>query len=244
LPLRAGYYCLDTFTPLNENAYKAARRSVDCALTGADTLLDGGRAAYALVRPPGHHAEHDAFGGFCYFNSSAIAAQRLSEHGSVVLLDIDYHHGNGAQDIFWKRKDVFTISMHGHPRYSYPYFSGFDDERGGGTGKGFNLNFPLPENIDGERFRKTLSEALIRIRKFKPQFLVIALGLDTAKGDPTGSFQLMAKDFRENGKMIGELALPTLVVQEGGYKTQTLGINARHFFTGLWAGLSTGSQSA
>ncbi|MDH4049092.1 MAG: histone deacetylase family protein [Gammaproteobacteria bacterium] len=237
LPLRAGYYCIDTFTPLNANAYKAARRSVDCAMTGADCLLDGNRAAYALVRPPGHHAEHEAFGGFCYFNSSAIAAHHLSQHGRVVLLDIDYHHGNGAQDIFYKRKDVFTISLHGHPRYSYPYFSGFDDEKGEDEGKGFNLNYPLQENLDGPQYRKVLAEALTKLQKFKPQFLVLALGLDTAKGDPTGSFRLMTKDFRENGRMIGALGLPTLVVQEGGYKTQTLGVNARHFFTGLWEGM-------
>jgi acetoin utilization deacetylase AcuC-like enzyme len=239
LPLRAGYYCIDTFTPLNANAYKAARRSVDCAMTGADCLLDGSPAAYALVRPPGHHAEREAFGGFCYFNSAAIAAHHLSGHGKVALLDIDYHHGNGAQDIFYQRKDVFTVSLHGHPRYSYPYFSGFDDERGEGEGKGYNLNFPLPENLDGERYRQVLSRALEKIRKFDPQFLVLALGLDTAKGDPTGSFSLMARDFRENGRMIGELQLPTLVVQEGGYKTQTLGINARHFFSGLWDSLSS-----
>ncbi len=234
LPLRAGYYCIDTFTPLNSNAYKAARGAVDCALTGVECLLDGSRAAYALVRPPGHHAEYEAFGGFCYFNSSAIAAHELSKYGKVALLDIDYHHGNGAQDIFYRRRDVYTVSIHGHPRYSYPYFSGFDDEKGEGDGKGFNLNLPQPENIDGERYRKVLVSALDRIRKFGPQFLVLALGLDTAKGDPTGSFQLMAKDFRENGRLIGELGIPTLVVQEGGYKTQTLGINARHFFTGLW----------
>ena len=236
-PLRAGYYCIDTFTPLNANAYKAARRSVDCTMTGAEQLLDGNRAAYALVRPPGHHAEHEAFGGFCYFNSGAIAANHLSHHGKVVLLDIDYHHGNGAQDIFYRRKDVYTISIHGHPRYTYPYFSGFDDEKGEGEGKGYNLNLPLPENIDGERFRKTLSVALERIRKFQPQFLVLALGLDTAKGDPTGSWQLLTKDFHENGRLLGELGLPTLVVQEGGYKTQTLGINARHFFNGFWEGM-------
>jgi acetoin utilization deacetylase AcuC-like enzyme len=238
LPLRAGYYCIDTFTPLNANAYKAALGSVDCALTGADCLLDGNRAAYALVRPPGHHAEHEAFGGFCYFNSSAIAAHYLSAHGRVALLDIDYHHGNGAQDIFWRRRDVLTISIHGHPRYTYPYFSGFDDEKGSAAGRGFNLNLPLPENIDGERYRRELERALARIRKFEPQFLVVALGLDTARGDPTGSFRLMTRDFRENGRMIGGLGLPTLVVQEGGYRTQTLGANARHFFTGLWDALS------
>ena len=238
LPLRAGYYCIDTFTPLNANAYKAALGSVDCALTGADCLLDGNRAAYALVRPPGHHAEHEAFGGFCYFNSSAIAAHYLSAHGRVALLDIDYHHGNGAQDIFWRRRDVLTVSIHGHPRYTYPYFSGFDDEKGAAAGRGFNLNLPLPENIDGERYRRELERALARIRKFEPQFLVVALGLDTARGDPTGSFRLMTRDFRENGRMIGGLGLPTLVVQEGGYRTQTLGANARHFFTGLWDALS------
>jgi acetoin utilization deacetylase AcuC-like enzyme len=244
LPLRAGYYCIDTFTPLNSNAYKAARGAVDCALTGVDCLLDGSRVAYALVRPPGHHAEYEAFGGFCYFNSSAIAAHQLSKQGKVALLDIDYHHGNGAQDIFYRRRDVYTISIHGHPRYTYPYFSGFEDEKGEGEGKGFNLNLPLPENIDGDRYRKELTLALDRIRKFTPQFLVLALGLDTAKGDPTGSFQLMAKDFRENGRLIGQLGLPVLVVQEGGYKTQTLGVNARHFFDGLWKGLGGAGQKA
>ena len=239
LPLRAGYYCIDTFTPLNSNAYKAARRSVDCALTGVERLLDGDHAAYALVRPPGHHAEYEAFGGFCYFNSAAIAAHQLSKQGAVALLDIDYHHGNGAQDIFYRRRDVFTVSIHGHPRHSYPYFSGFDDEKGEAEGKGYNLNLPLPENIDGEHYRKVLTTALNRIRKFNPQFLVLALGLDTAKGDPTGSFKLMAKDFRENGLLIGQLGIPTLVVQEGGYKTQTLGVNARHFFNGLWKAMGS-----
>ncbi|MDA0994740.1 MAG: histone deacetylase family protein [Proteobacteria bacterium] len=237
LPLRAGYYCIDTFTPLNANAYKAARGSVDCAMTGAECLLDGNPVPYALVRPPGHHAEYEAFGGFCYFNSAAIAAHHLSRRGKVALLDIDYHHGNGAQNIFYRRKDVYTLSIHGHPRYSYPYFSGFEDEKGEADGKGYNRNYPLQENLDGEQYRKVLRDALTRIQKFNPQFLVLALGLDTAKGDPTGSFRLMAKDSRENGRMIGELGIPTLVVQEGGYKTQTLGVNARYFFTGLWDGM-------
>ncbi len=240
LPLRAGYYCIDTFTPLNENAWHAALGAVDCALTGADRLLDGARAAYALVRPPGHHAEREAFGGFCYFNSSSIAAHYLSSHGRVALLDIDYHHGNGSQDIFWRRADVLTISLHGHPRHTYPYFSGFEDEKGEGPGRGYNVNLPLPEGLDGERFGKALAKALGRVTKHKPEFLVVALGLDTAKGDPTGSFRLLTRDFRANGRAIASLGLPTLVVQEGGYRTQTLGANARHFFTGLWDGLSNG----
>jgi acetoin utilization deacetylase AcuC-like enzyme len=234
LPLRAGYYCIDTFTPLNANAYKAALRSVDCTLTGAECLLDGDRAAYALVRPPGHHAEYRSFGGFCYFNSAAVAAHYLSAHGRVALLDIDYHHGNGSQDIFWRRRDVLTVSIHGNPRFTYPYFSGFADENGEAEGKGYNVNLPLPENIDGSRYREELTKALHIVRKFAPQFVVVALGLDTAKGDPTGSFRLTARDFRANGKLAGELALPTLIVQEGGYRTQTLGVNARHFFTGFW----------
>ncbi len=234
LPIRAGYYCFDTFTPLNANAFVAAKRAVDCALTAADALLGGSRLAYALVRPPGHHAERRVFGGFCYFNSNAIAAHYLSTFGQVAILDIDYHHGNGQQDIFYKRADVLTLSIHGHPRFAYPYFSGFADEAGEGAGKGFNVNYPLPEHLDGAGYRETLEKALKKIQRFKPRFLVVALGLDPAKGDPTGTWTLTANDFEENGKHIGALGYPTLVVQEGGYRTRSLGINARHFFTGLW----------
>ena len=232
----SGYYCIDTFTPINRNAYPAARRGVDCALTAAREILDGRRMAYALVRPPGHHAERRVFGGFCYFNNNAIAAQYLCAYGKVAILDIDYHHGNGQQEIFYRRPDVLTVSVHGHPEFAYPYFTGFEDERGEGEGEGFNLNLPLPENLDGERYRKALGKALHRIEEFFPQFLVVALGLDTAKGDPTGTWSLMAKDFEENGRLIGTLGLPTLVVQEGGYRTRTLGQNARNFFRGLVQG--------
>lgn len=235
LALRAGYYCIDPFTPLNYNAYLAARRAVDCALTGAEALLDGHQMAYALVRPPGHHAERRAFGGFCYFNSAAAAANYLSDIGRVAVLDIDFHHGNGTQDIFYERWDVLTLSIHGHPNYVYPHFSGFEDEIGAGKGVGYNANFPLPESITAERFHKTLAKALRRVAKFRPDFLIVCLGLDTAKGDPTGSWPLSSADFRQNGWMIGGLRLPTLVVQEGGYRTRTLGMNARQFFEGLWA---------
>ncbi|MGH8496976.1 MAG: acetylpolyamine amidohydrolase [Gammaproteobacteria bacterium] len=236
LPLRAGYYCIDTFTPLNQNAYFAAIGAVDCALTSAECLLEGYPYAYALVRPPGHHAERSSFGGFCYFNSAAIAAHFLSGYGKVALLDIDYHHGNGTQDIFYERADVLTLSIHGHPRYTYPYFSGFEEEKGTGAGRGMNVNMPLPENIDGERFRKQLRKALDRMARFAPQFLIVSLGLDTARGDPTGSWTLNARDFHKNGRLLGKVGLPTLVVQEGGYHTRTLGVNARNFFVGFWQG--------
>ncbi len=236
LSVLSGYYCIDTFTPLNRNAYLAARSGVDCALTAARQILEGRRLAYALVRPPGHHAEKGSFGGFCYFNNNAVAAHSLSTHGRVAILDIDYHHGNGQQDIFSTRNDVLTVSIHGHPKFAYPYFSGFADEIGEGEGEGFSTNYPLPEHIDGPVYRKTLHKALERIRAFNPMFLVVALGLDPAKNDPTGSWSLLARDFQENGRLIGELGLPTLVVQEGGYRIRNLGRNAAGFFQGLTTG--------
>jgi acetoin utilization deacetylase AcuC-like enzyme len=236
LPVRAGYFCMDVFTPLNQNAYHAARRSVDCALTAAQAILEGYRMAYALVRPPGHHAERHVFGGFCYFNSAAIAAHYLCRYGRTAILDIDYHHGNGAQDIFYDRSDVLTVSIHGHPRFAYPYFSGFEDEKGEGPGKGYNLNIPLPEVVNGVQYREALRRGVRRIRRFRPVFLIVALGLDPAKNDPTGTWLLTAGDFFENGKLIGGLNLRTLIVQEGGYRVRSLGVNARHFFSGLTSG--------
>lgn len=244
IELQVGYYCMDTFTPLNRNAYLAARGAVDCALTGAQELINGYALAYALVRPPGHHAERRVFGGFCYFNSAAVAANYLSSFGRVAILDVDFHHGNGTQDIFYHRADVFTVSIHGDPHFAYPHFAGFSDERGVGVGEGFNVNYPLPEKITVQRYQRTLADALRRIQAFKPAYLVLCLGLDTAKDDPTGTWALQARDFQENGRLIGGLQLPTLIVQEGGYRTRTLGINARHFFTGLWQSHSDGQITA
>jgi acetoin utilization deacetylase AcuC-like enzyme/GNAT superfamily N-acetyltransferase len=234
LSVRAGYYCIDTFTPLNNNAYIAARRAVDCTLTAAESLLLGARSAYALVRPPGHHAEHHLFGGFCYFNNNAIAANYLSKYGKVAILDVDYHHGNGQQQIFYERSDVYTVSIHGHPSFAYPYFSGFDEETGHEKGQGFNLNIPLKETITGPEYQIQLKKALERIRQFNPAYLIIAIGFDTGKGDPTGTWKLGAKDFETNGRMIAGLRLPTLFVQEGGYYTRSVGVNARHFFAGYF----------
>jgi acetoin utilization deacetylase AcuC-like enzyme len=239
LAVRAGYYCIDTFTPLNRNAYPAAKRAVYCALTAAEKILEGYRLSYALIRPPGHHAERRSFGGFCYLNSAAITAEYLSKHGKIALVDIDYHHGNGQQDIFYERSDVLTISIHGQPRFTYPYFSGFKGERGIGAGKNYNMNIPLPESVNGEQYHRALEIAIKRVKRFRPDFLIVALGLDTARGDPTGSWSLEAEDFEANGRMLGSLNLPTIVIQEGGYDSRVLGINARHFFTGLWWGAFT-----
>ena len=232
----AGYYCIDTFTPLNESAYLAARSAVDCALTAAAKLLEGTRLAYALVRPPGHHAETSTFGGFCYFNNAAIAAHMLSRYGKIAILDIDYHHGNGQQEIFYHRSDVLTVSVHGHPSFAYPYFTGFRDETGIGPGAGYNFNIPLPEHITPEQHRNAVAEALRRVRRFVPAYLVVSLGLDTARGDPTGTWSNRARDFEQLGRMIGEQGYPTVVIQEGGYRVRTLGVNTRNFFAGLAAG--------
>jgi acetoin utilization deacetylase AcuC-like enzyme len=209
---------------------------VDCALTAAQKLLEAYPLAYALVRPPGHHAEVRSFGGFCYLGTAAIAAHYLSAAGRVAILDIDYHHGNGQQSIFWTRSDVLTVSIHGNPAFAYPYFTGFEDERGADGGDGFNVNIALPEKVDGDVYRRALQRALEEVRRFAPEYLVVALGLDTARGDPTGSWSLAAEDFARNGQLIGALGVPTLVVQEGGYRTRTIGVNARHFFSGLWQG--------
>ncbi len=242
----AGYYCNDSFTPLHRNVYPAAKRGVDCVLTAAAAVRKavaeqkepGGDPpmAYALVRPPGHHAETRLFGGFCYFNNAAVAAQYLvaSEPGArVAILDIDYHHGNGQQEIFYRRGDVLTVSIHGDPKTEYPYFTGTPAETGEGEGKGCNVNIVLPPGTDGEAYRKALVVALKRVRAYAPTYLIVALGLDTARGDPTGSWALMAPDFTANGALIRGAGLPTVVVQEGGYRIRSVGAHARAFFVGL-----------
>ena len=235
--VRAGYYCIDTFTPLSRDAYKAARASVNVALSGARAILDGGNLVYSLCRPPGHHAERDTYGGFCYFCNGAIAAQYLAAKvGKVAILDVDYHHGNGQQDIFYDRADLLTVSIHGHPSFAYPYFSGFADEQGEGDGKGFNRNFPLPEHVRDARYLETLDEAIEVVKGFKPEALVVSLGLDIAKADPTGTWSITPDGLFEIGRRIGGLRMPTLLVQEGGYNIRSLGRNASRMLAGVCAG--------
>jgi len=233
LPVQAGYYCIDSCTPLYRNAYFAARASVDVAMTAAEEILTGVPVAYALCRPPGHHAERKVYGGFCYFNNAAIAAHQLSLYGRTAVLDIDFHHGNGTQDIFYARPDVLTVSIHGHPDYSFPYFSGFAGETGEGPGLGFNQNFPLPPNTTDVGYLKTFEKALIRIGRFRPDFLVVSFGLDVLKGDPTGTFLLSVDALRTVGRRLAQLKLPMLVVQEGGYNLRNLKRGTVAFFRAI-----------
>lgn len=233
LPVQAGFYCLDSCTPLYRNAYVAARASVDVAMTAAEEILAGVPVAYALCRPPGHHAERRVYGGFCYFNNAAIAAHQLSLYGHTAVLDIDFHHGNGTQDVFYSRPDVLTISIHGHPDTSFPYFSGFTGETGEAAGQGFNFNFPLPPNTSDAQYLKAFEKAVARIKKFRPDFLVLSIGFDILKGDPTGTFLLSTGILETIGRRLAQLKIPTLIVQEGGYNLRNLKRGSVSLFRGI-----------
>jgi acetoin utilization deacetylase AcuC-like enzyme len=232
-PEQAGYYCFDSCTPLDGNAYAGARAAVNVAMTGAEEILAGRRIAYSLCRPPGHHAERRVYGGFCYFNNAAIAANYMARQAKTAVLDIDYHHGNGTQDIFYERSDVLTVSIHGHPDHAFPYFSGFADETGSGQGVGFNLNLPLPMETDEKVYLPALEKALRAIHKFKPDVLVVSLGLDILRGDPTGTFMIDPPWMVEIAVRLKALNLPLLIVQEGGYNLRGIKKGVERFFNGL-----------
>lgn len=240
LAVRAGYYCVDTFTPIDRNAFQAARAAVDVVLTAQDEILAGRRVVYAICRPPGHHAGVRTFGGFCYFNNAAIAGHQLSKWGKVAILDIDYHHGNGTQDIFYSRDDVLTLSIHGHPAIAYPHFSGFADERGEGPGRGFNRNYPLPAGTEEGTYLEAFERAVKRIARFQPAFFILSFGLDTLRGDPTATFRLTPGTLEKIGQRLGGLKVPILVVQEGGYSLRNLRRGAPALFCGIARTLSGG----
>jgi acetoin utilization deacetylase AcuC-like enzyme len=218
-----GQYCFDTYTPILPGTFAAALGGANAAARAADLVSGGERAVYVLTRPPGHHAEHDRCGGYCYFNNTAIAAERLAKLGKVAVLDLDVHHGNGTQHIFYSRADALTVSIHGDPATLYPFFSGFADETGTGPGLGFNLNIPLAPGTGVKDYRPALATALETVRRFAPTFLVFAFGADTHESDPIGGFKLPTKYFAEMGAAVRELGLPTVIVQEGGYNLTTLG---------------------
>lgn len=230
-----GVYCFDTSSPIFAHTWNAAYWSAQTAVSAAALIAaNPAETVYALCRPPGHHASAEQFGGFCYLNNVAIAANWLVQQGQrVAILDIDYHHGNGTQEIFYGRSDVLFISIHADPRYEYPYYWGFADEYGFGSGYGYNHNYPLPPGTQAETYLHTLAKALVHIHAFVPDTLILSLGVDSGEGDPTGTFLLNTPDFAQIGQQIGQLHLPTIVVQEGGYRLDTLGQHVISFLNGL-----------
>lgn len=216
-------FIMDTYTPITNSTFDVAIESADIALTGTKLILSGEKKVYSLCRPPGHHADHKTMGGYCYFNNAAVAANYLSNKGKVAILDIDFHHGNGTQNIFYERDDVFYVSIHADPHLKFPYGSGFIDERGKEKGLGFNRNYPLPLGITDKQYLKVLQKALKDVKKFNPKFLVVSAGFDTYEKDPIGGFKLTIPFYEIIGEEIAKLSLPTLVIQEGGYNVADLG---------------------
>jgi acetoin utilization deacetylase AcuC-like enzyme len=224
-----GYYAFGTGTPILERTWEAAYWSAQCALTAADRVGAGERVAYALCRPPGHHAARDLYGGFCYLNNVAIAARRLQRERKIAILDIDYHHGNGTQSIFYADPTVLFCSLHADPEENYPFYWGNPQERGSGPGEGFNYNWLVPQRADDFIYLRILEQALGKIQEFQPAALLVSTGFDTAVGDTVGGFCVTASGFRSIGRAIAGLGLPTVLVQEGGYRLDTLGENALAF---------------
>jgi acetoin utilization deacetylase AcuC-like enzyme len=235
---RFGYYCFDAATAMTGGSWLAAKAGAEVALTAQYLIAQGERAAFALCRPPGHHAGHDFYGGYCFINNAAIAAQAFREGGAerVAVLDVDYHHGNGTQEIFYRRNDVLFCSLHGHPEDEYPYFSGFADEGGEGAGDGFNHNYPLRPGTAWATYQPALADALARTAAFGPDALVVSLGVDTFERDPISRFKLKTEDYLRIGAMIAAARRPTLFVMEGGYAVDEIGINAVNVLTGFEQG--------
>ena len=227
-----GYHSFDIEAPFLEGTWEAAYWSAQCALTAAEQVRAGAPAVYALCRPPGHHATADQTGGFCYLNNAAVAARHLQRTAGarIAVLDIDYHHGNGTQEIFYDDPTVFYASLHAHPDEDYPFFWGAEDERGAGPGLGTNLNLPLPRGTDDAGYLAGLDQALAAVRAFAPEYLVLSLGMDIAAGDPaslTSGFAVSPAGFRAIGERVAAAGFPTVIIQEGGYRLATLAENGR-----------------
>ncbi|TIX56859.1 MAG: histone deacetylase family protein, partial [Mesorhizobium sp.] len=234
---QAGYHMADTACPISSETWQSALWSAWSAVEAAEAVMSGAPAAYALCRPPGHHAFADVAGGFCFINNSAVAAQTLRKNAArVAILDVDLHHGNGTQGIFYARPDVLTVSLHADPVRFYPFFWGHADERGEGAGLGYNLNLPLARKSGDAAFLEALDVAFRRTRSFAPEALVVALGLDAFEGDPFGGLSVTTPGFSRIGEAIAGLGLPTVIVQEGGYLCNELGDNLTAFLTGFGGG--------
>ena len=230
-----GQHAFDAATPLAPDTWEAAYRSSQTALAATRAVLAGERAAFALCRPPGHHAGADYCGGYCHLNHAAVAAQAARHAGveRVAILDIDYHHGNGTQDIFWDRADVFYASVHADPARDYPFFWGHADERGGEDGEGATLNLPLPQGTAVDAFRRAQGEALAAIARFDPGLLLVSFGADTWEGDPISAFRLATPDYAMLARDIAGTGWPTAIVMEGGYAVDALGANVASFLSGF-----------
>ncbi len=232
---RAGWHMADTACPLGERTWAAARRGADTAAAAAQAVLGGAPAAYALCRPPGHHASSDNAAGHCFLNNAAIASEMLrGAHERVAVLDIDVHHGNGTQAVFWERPDVLTVSVHTDPSTFYPFYTGYDFETGGGAGEGANLNLPLPRGAGDAPWHAAIGAALERVRAFGPGVLVLSLGLDSHASDPFRGMSVSTPAFAEAAGAIAALRLPTVIVQEGGYLSDDL-TRTLVSFLGGWA---------
>lgn len=232
---RLGAYCFDVGTPIVAGTWEAAYWSAQTALTGADLVATGERLAFALCRPPGHHAGRAYYGGYCFLNNAALAAEqlRLAGHQKVAIVDVDYHHGNGTQDIFWHDGSVLYASIHAEPMTDFPFFSGHASEQGEGEGTGATLNIPLARGADWLIYQQALKNVLAAVQQHGSTALVVSLGVDTWYGDPISGFALQSADFGTMGGMLASLGLPTLVVMEGGYAVAEVGKNVALFLKGL-----------
>jgi len=230
-------YTFDVCVPFVKGTWTAINSAKDVALTGAELIQSGEQAVFSLCRPPGHHASQDLAGGYCYMNNAAIAAQAHLNAGSkrVAILDIDYHHGNGTQTIFYQRSDVFFASLHCRPEDEYPFLLGYATEVGEGDGKGYNLNLPMPRGTDYSVWEQALQTTLQRIEAYNPDVLVVSLGVDTFADDPVGGFMLQSPDFTDIGNQIRTLNCPTQFIMEGGYSMSELGTNVANIICGYSA---------
>lgn len=232
---RLGYYAFCADTSITEGTWEAAKSSVDVALSAWKSVQAGDRAAFALCRPPGHHASSDQMGGYCFINNAAVVAQAFVDGGAhrVAVLDVDFHHGNGTQSIFYDRNDVLTVSLHGDPDKVFPHFLGFDDETGAGEGTGFNLNLCFPAGTTYAVWRQGLMHAFHQLSLFDPDALVVALGVDTYEHDPISFFRFTSGDYLNLGCCIASLNLPTVFTMEGGYDVDAIGINVVNVLQGF-----------
>jgi len=231
---QAGYHQADTACPISAQTWGSAYWSAQTAIAAADLVIGGESAAYALCRPPGHHAFGDMAGGFCFLNNTAIAAERCVRAGlRPAILDVDLHHGNGTQGIFYARGDVLTVSIHADPERYYPFFWGYPQERGEGPGLGANRNLPIPRGTGDDGFLAALDQGLEQIRSFAPDVLILALGLDAFEGDPFGGLAVTTPGFARIAAAAASLGLPTVIVQEGGYLCPELGDNLQSFLSGF-----------